>query len=167
MTPPEGSNRVHCIHPCTKHPCTSAIPERSAPAQHRRLRARFSRGPVLPRPGFPAARAPRGPLPLAPRVVQEDASAGRGAPGSESGDSGVRAARPGGHRRVDSEGSESAWLPGHHAPKTGTCRSGLRSHHSQADGTSRCNASRSYPVIGRASADGRSTSRAFRPGSAA
>jgi hypothetical protein len=74
-TPPPGSLDVHSMYRCT-----SAIPmsERSAPAQDRRLRARSLRGPVL----------------LAPRVVRDDVSAGRGALGSESEDSGLRAARP-------------------------------------------------------------------------
>ena len=101
--------------------CTSAIPmsERSAPAQDRRLRARSSRGPLL----------------LAPRVVRDDISAGRGALGSESEDSGMRAARPDGHRRVD-VGSESALL---HAPKTGRCRPGLHTYHSHIDRMSRLN----------------------------
>ena len=45
-------------------------------------------------------------------------SGGRGALGSESENSGLRAARPDTHRRVD-VGCESALL---HAPKTGRCR---------------------------------------------
>ena len=74
-------------------------------------------------------RSPSRPSPDTIRYRRDSVSADRGALGSESGDSGVRAARPVARLRVDA-GPESAFL---HAPKTGGCRPDLHTYHSHIE----------------------------------